>query len=315
MTKKVMLETPGDTMFLPGQMVDKLQFERENQLAEEAGLEPATAVEIILGITKASLATESFLSAASFQETTKVLTDAALEGKTDYLRGLKENVIIGKLIPAATGLRPYRNIEVVPTRRRMFEMGDGQGYGDEDRRLTPEEAWAQLTGGGYEEENGVSLDELDLPTYIHSVLTRAGIETVADLLEQTPEDLLAVSGFGQKSLDEVRTRLDDRGWSLRGDLFARAGEAEGLSEGDGYGYGNGDGGGEVEAEYAEPGEVEGGGFHEETPDPAHGFGVGTEGYLDNGEGDYEEPVGDSSEDAEASATAEAEGAAHEAQEG
>jgi hypothetical protein len=304
MTKKVIVETPGDTMFLPGQMVDKRQFERENRLAEEAGLEPATSDEIILGITKASLATESFLSAASFQETTKVLTDAALEGKTDHLRGLKENVIIGKLIPAATGLRPYRNIEVVPTRRGIFDLGgDGEGYGDEDRRLTPEEAWAQLTGGGYQEEEAVSLDELDLPTYIHSVLSRAGIETVADLLEQTPEELLGVSGFGQKSLDEVRARLEEHGWSLRGDLFARPGGGDGYGEDDGYEY---DEAASIpEAEYAEPSRVEGGGFHEEEPDPAHGFGTGTEGYLNDGEGDYDEPA----------AGGEAEGAPSDVQEG
>ena len=112
---------------------------------------------MILGITKASLATESFLSAASFQETTKVLTDAALEGKTDYLRGLKENVIIGKLIPAATGLREYRNIEVFPAapglrrERRLFGDEDGT-FGGEERALSPEEAWLQLTGGGEHRE-------------------------------------------------------------------------------------------------------------------------------------------------------------------
>ena len=115
MTKKVLIEAPGDTTFLPGRMVDKLIYEQENARVEAAGLEPATYEEIILGITKASLATESFLSAASFQETTKVLTDAALEGKTDWLRGLKENVIIGKLIPAATGMRAYRSVELVPS--------------------------------------------------------------------------------------------------------------------------------------------------------------------------------------------------------
>ena len=113
MTKKVLVETPGDTTFLPGRMVDRLIFDEENEQVVANGGEPATCEEIILGITKASLATESFLSAASFQETTKVLTDAALEGKVDELRGLKENVIIGKLIPAATGLRSYRNIELV----------------------------------------------------------------------------------------------------------------------------------------------------------------------------------------------------------
>ncbi len=112
MTKKVLVETSGDTSFLPGRMVDRLIFDHENDRVVADGGEPATCEEIILGITKASLATESFLSAASFQETTKVLTDAALEGKVDELRGLKENVIIGKLIPAATGLRSYRNIEL-----------------------------------------------------------------------------------------------------------------------------------------------------------------------------------------------------------
>ena len=222
MTKKVTLETSGDTMFLPGQMVDKIVFDRENALAEESGLEPATAEGMILGITKASLATESFLSAASFQETTKVLTDAALEGKTDTLRGLKENVIIGKLIPAATGLREYRSIDVFPTRRAFDStaaFGDEDGtFGAEKRALSPEEAWLQLTGGSeHREGDDVSLDELDLPTYIHSVLGRAGVETVGDLLDRTPEELLSISGFGQKSLEEVRARLEDRGWALSGD--------------------------------------------------------------------------------------------------
>ena len=134
MTKKVLVETPGDTSFLPGRMIDRLIFDEENRRVEEAGGEAATCEEIILGITKASLATESFLSAASFQETTKVLTDAALEGKIDELRGLKENVIIGKLIPAATGLRAYRNIELVsagvPAEMDLFGELHGQPRGD-----------------------------------------------------------------------------------------------------------------------------------------------------------------------------------------
>jgi DNA-directed RNA polymerase subunit beta' len=145
MLRKVRIEEPGDTNFLPGQLVDKPVLFRENQrvrlaAAEKLGkgkgrgkakakkmstpevemqLDAAMAmyVPLILGITKASLATESFLSAASFQETTKVLTDAALEGKVDRLRGLKENVIIGKLIPAATGLPRYRQLEIEPVRR------------------------------------------------------------------------------------------------------------------------------------------------------------------------------------------------------
>src|SRR4029078_6530125 len=111
------VETPGDTDLLPGQLVDKVVLERENEKAKSAKGERATFEPLILGITKASLATESFLSAASFQETTKVLTDAAIEGKVDHLLGLKENVIIGKLIPAATGLKRYRSIEISPSEK------------------------------------------------------------------------------------------------------------------------------------------------------------------------------------------------------
>ena len=115
MMKKVRVDQKGDAPYLPGQFVDRHDFLRENERIQAEGGEPAEFAEIILGITKASLATDSFLSAASFQETTKVLTDAALEGKTDRLLGLKENVIIGKLIPAATGLRRYRRLEIEPT--------------------------------------------------------------------------------------------------------------------------------------------------------------------------------------------------------
>jgi len=115
MLKKVRVENAGDTDLLPGQLVDKVVLERENTRVKKLKKEQATSEPLILGITKASLATESFLSAASFQETTKVLTDAAIEGKVDRLLGLKENVIIGKLIPAATGLKRYRTIEIGPS--------------------------------------------------------------------------------------------------------------------------------------------------------------------------------------------------------
>src|SRR2546423_371792 len=108
MLKKVRVENNGDAELLPGQLVDKIVLERENTRVKKAKKEQATSEPLILGITKASLATESFLSAASVQQTTKVLTDAAIEGKVDRLLGLKENVIIGKLIPAATGLKRYR---------------------------------------------------------------------------------------------------------------------------------------------------------------------------------------------------------------
>jgi DNA-directed RNA polymerase subunit beta' len=114
MLKKVRVDSKGSTELLPGQLEDRVKLQQLNKKVKADGGTPAKGEEVILGITKASLATESFLSAASFQETTKVLTDAALEGKRDRLVGLKENVIIGKLIPAATGLRHYRTIEIEP---------------------------------------------------------------------------------------------------------------------------------------------------------------------------------------------------------
>ncbi len=112
MLKKKRIETSGDTEFLPGTLVDALELEEINEGLVAEGKQPAEAKDIILGITKAALATSSFLSAASFQETTKVLTEAAIKGKIDPLIGLKENVIIGKLIPAGTGLRRYRNVKL-----------------------------------------------------------------------------------------------------------------------------------------------------------------------------------------------------------
>ncbi|NLS44819.1 MAG: DNA-directed RNA polymerase subunit beta' [Firmicutes bacterium] len=113
MLRKVKIDEPGDTDLLPGGLVDIFEFEEENALSIEAGKQPATAKPVILGITKASLATDSFLSAASFQETTRVLTDASIKGRMDPLIGLKENVIIGKLIPAGTGMGRYRNVAAV----------------------------------------------------------------------------------------------------------------------------------------------------------------------------------------------------------
>ncbi|MBO4799891.1 MAG: DNA-directed RNA polymerase subunit beta', partial [Lachnospiraceae bacterium] len=108
----VRIENNGDTELLPGTLVDILDYEEINEKMKEEGKEPAEGVQIMLGITKASLATNSFLSAASFQETTKVLTDAAIKGKVDPLIGLKENVLIGKLIPAGTGMKRYRSVKL-----------------------------------------------------------------------------------------------------------------------------------------------------------------------------------------------------------
>jgi DNA-directed RNA polymerase subunit beta' len=108
MLRKVKVEESGDTSFLSREEIDKIEFKEENERVMAKGGSPATAKPILLGITKASLRTESFISAASFQETTRVLTEAAVAGKCDFLRGLKENVVIGHLIPAGTGMDRYR---------------------------------------------------------------------------------------------------------------------------------------------------------------------------------------------------------------
>ena len=112
MLQKVKVEDPGDTTFLEGELVDRFRFQDENEKVIVEGGEPATFQPLLLGITKASLLTESFVSAASFQETTRVLTEAAIHGKRDPLLGLKENVIIGHLIPAGTGLERYQRLKV-----------------------------------------------------------------------------------------------------------------------------------------------------------------------------------------------------------
>jgi len=114
MLRKVRITDPGDTMFLWSEQIDKLEFEEENARVEKMGGEPAEAQPVLLGITKASLETESFLSAASFQDTTRVLTEAATMGKTDYLRGFKENVIMGHIIPAGTGYDQHRKAKLKP---------------------------------------------------------------------------------------------------------------------------------------------------------------------------------------------------------
>ena len=127
MMKKVRIVSPGSTELLSGSVMERGDVYRENQRIQErldngeAGLALITFEPVLLGITKASLATESFLSAASFQETTKVLTEAAIKGKVDHLMGLKENVIIGKLVPAGTGMSCYNDVEVIPTKPEVSE--------------------------------------------------------------------------------------------------------------------------------------------------------------------------------------------------
>jgi DNA-directed RNA polymerase subunit beta' len=159
MLRKVHIIEPGDTEFLPGELVDRKRFEEKNAEVVEQGGEPASARPILMGITKASLATDSWLAAASFQETTRVLTEAAISGKSDPLLGLKENVIIGKLIPAGTGMGRYRNIavrikpEAIPEYwlARQRELQEAREAGEEERLsgigpMTREEAEQALGG-------------------------------------------------------------------------------------------------------------------------------------------------------------------------
>ena len=148
MLKKIRIEENGDTEFLPGVMVDILDYEEINEKMVAEGKEPAVGKQVMLGITKASLATNSFLSAASFQETTKVLTEAAIKGKIDPLIGLKENVIIGKLIPAGTGMKQYRNVKL------DSDANEEVIYEDDYETFGYEEDF----GGDYEESEGFEED-------------------------------------------------------------------------------------------------------------------------------------------------------------
>ncbi len=171
MLRRRKVTEPGDTEFLPGQVVDRFEFEDENRRIKEAGGVEAQADWVLLGITEASLATDSFLSAASFQKTTRVLTDAAIKGKVDRLVGLKENVIIGRLVPAGTGMERYRNAKVLSPggEIRLFEpevVGAEQDFverlleeSDLDLRRTEEQAaeiaqaFGTIEGEDVEEED------------------------------------------------------------------------------------------------------------------------------------------------------------------
>ena len=157
MLRKVHIIEPGDTEFLPGELVDRKRFEETNREIVETGGEPASARPILMGITKASLATDSWLAAASFQETTRVLTEAAISGQSDPLLGLKENVIIGKLIPAGTGMARYRNVQVrikpeaIPEYwlARQRELAEAEAAGEPVLAgITREEAERELFGAG-----------------------------------------------------------------------------------------------------------------------------------------------------------------------
>ncbi|WP_299049879.1 DNA-directed RNA polymerase subunit beta' [uncultured Nocardioides sp.] len=152
MLRRVTVIESGQTNLLPSDLVDRVRFEEENRRVVSEGETPASGRPVLMGITKASLATESWLSAASFQETTRVLTDAAINGRSDSLRGLKENVIIGKLIPAGTGLERYRNVRVEPTEEARAAAYSVTGY----------ESYDYEFGGG---NQAVALDDFDFGSY------------------------------------------------------------------------------------------------------------------------------------------------------
>jgi DNA-directed RNA polymerase subunit beta' len=138
MMRWVKVEDVGDTPFLLEQQIDKFRFHEENERAIANGGKPATGRPLLLGITKASLSTDSFISAASFQETTRVLTEASIQGAVDHLRGLKENVIVGRLIPAGTGMEYYRNVRLSPEMEEAASKVQeevSQAYEDAERAL------------------------------------------------------------------------------------------------------------------------------------------------------------------------------------
>ncbi len=149
MLKKIRIEDNGDTDFLPGTLVDVLDFDDMNEKLEAEGKRPAEGKQVMLGITKASLATNSFLSAASFQETTKVLTEAAIKGRIDPLIGLKENVLIGKLIPAGTGMKRYQSVKLDTELETFDDLEISEDFDDE------------LVGDFIEEEAAEAADTLD----------------------------------------------------------------------------------------------------------------------------------------------------------
>ncbi|MGI6046199.1 MAG: DNA-directed RNA polymerase subunit beta' [Eggerthellaceae bacterium] len=253
MLRKVTVLDSGDSDYLPGRQVNRFEFQRvANQLIAE-GKNPPIGQPLLLGITKASLATDSFLSAASFQETTKVLTDAAIEGKVDNLAGLKENVIIGKPIPAGTGLDRYHNVKLTykgapiekesndtlsdyaPEALREIEelLPQPQDWSlDNEGYLNMGNTYGGYYGGGATTHRGPKLTDEQARLYIFDDLgvsqrwankfSEAGIETVADLVGHTEDDLLRIDGIGAKAIEELKEGLAEHDLSnvIEDDLAA-----------------------------------------------------------------------------------------------
>ncbi len=243
MLRKVAVTDPGDSAYLPAKQVDSHEFAKEAERIRLDGGEVPVGSPLLLGITKASLATDSFLSAASFQETTKVLTDAAIEGKADDLLGLKENVIIGKPIPAGTGLKRYRSVNLtykgVPVEGRKAATETLPEWAPSELReletLLPQpqewsldtEDYIGLSGGLADYIGGIIaskrslaispesarlyiFDDLGVSQRWANKFTDAGIETVGDLIGKSEDDLLRIEGIGVKAIEELKSGLEDR---------------------------------------------------------------------------------------------------------
>ena len=250
MLRKVVVMEAGDSELLPGRQVNRHEFERvANELIAE-GKQPPVGQPLLLGITKASLATDSFLSAASFQETTKVLTDAAIEGKTDVLAGLKENVIIGKPIPAGTGLPRYHKVGLTYKGAPVHPESEEQlpDYAPRELReiedLLPQpQDWSldenymggygnYFGGGSFRGGRANQLSDEDARLYLYDDLgvsqrwankfSEAGIETVGDLVGYTEDELLRIEGIGAKAIEELKTGLAEHSLSylIEDDLAA-----------------------------------------------------------------------------------------------
>ena len=243
MLRKVVVMEAGDSELLPGRQVNRHEFERvANELIAE-GKQPPVGQPLLLGITKASLATDSFLSAASFQETTKVLTDAAIEGKTDVLAGLKENVIIGKPIPAGTGLPRYHKVGLTSEGEEQLPDYAPRELREIEDLLPQPQDWSldenymggygnYFGGGSFRGGRANQLSDEDARLYLYDDLgvsqrwankfSEAGIETVGDLVGYTEDELLRIEGIGAKAIEELKTGLAEHSLSylIEDDLAA-----------------------------------------------------------------------------------------------
>ena len=192
MLKKIRIETSGDTEYLPGTMVDVLDFQDTNAAMEAEGKQPAEGKQVMMGITKAALATNSFLSAASFQETTKVLTEAAIKGKADPLIGLKENVIIGKLIPAGTGMKRYRDVQLNTDAIIAAEEAERAARAEEEARAAAEAEKSEKVKKEAADEEELSEED-------------------AELTEETPEEVLLDEAIDEELDEEAEEEAEAEG--------------------------------------------------------------------------------------------------------